>query len=134
MKNKYSVKVRETYSRLVTVFVNEDEDEVFDRIAEMHEYGEIKWDRAADFVSWDITSCEQADITPEERSAVTAWCQQTVRTVASLYPKQIIDMDEPECLQWFASLQNLGINIPPAASDYDLWEAVLAEKEIYAEE
>ena len=126
MKNHYQVKVRETYSKFVDVYVD-DIDHVDDEIATMQESGEIEWDSANDFDGWEIMGIEQVGYADWEIRNVKKWCWEMVAVTAIVDPEWIEDgMDEHQCMDWLEQMRDRGVSVPDEATSSDLWDAVQA--------
>ncbi len=128
MKEAYRVKVREVYSKWVDVNI-EDESLIDQEIQEMEECGEIEWDRANDFDSWDIIYYEKRELLASEKKEVEDWACDIVRTTAIVDPDWVEEeVNEEECMDWFEELRDRGVHVPELATSCDLWEAVLKER------
>lgn len=126
MKQHYQVKVRETYSKFVDVYV-ESEDLIDEEIKNMEENGEIEWDRAEDFDGWEIISIDEVHYADWEINRIKRWCMDMVNITAIVDPDWVeSEMDEYECQDWLEQIRDRGVNIPEEATSSDLWDAVEA--------
>ena len=128
MKNHYQVKVRETYSKFVDVYV-EDESQIEEEVSAMEENGEIEWDRGEDFDEWEIISTEEVQYADWEIRNVKRWCRNTVAITALSDPDWVKEeMDEYECQQWYQLLVEQYVDMPAEVTSCDLWDAVEAHR------
>lgn len=126
MKQHYQVNVRETYSKFVDVYV-EDESQIEEEISAMEENGEIEWDRGEDFDEWEIISTDEVPYADWEIKNVRKWCRNVV-TVTALSDITWVgeEMDEYQCQQWYQLLLENYVDMPKEVTSCDLWDAVEA--------
>ena len=126
MKNHYQVKVRETYSKFVDVYV-EDASQIEEEVSAMEENGEIEWDRGEDFDEWEIISTEEVQYADWEIRNVKRWCRNTVAITALSDATWVEEeMDEYQCQQWYQLLLENCVDMPQEVTSCDLWDAVEA--------
>ena len=126
MKQHYQVNVRETYSKFVDVYV-EDESQIEEEISAMEENGEIEWDRGEDFDEWEIISTDEVPYADWEIKNVRKWCRNVV-TFTALSDITWVgeEMDEYQCQQWYQLLLENYVDMPKEVTSCDLWDAVEA--------
>ena len=126
MKNHYQVKVCESYSKSVDVYV-EDQSLLENEVALMQENGEIEWDRAEDFDGWDIVDYYKVEHADCEVRRVKKWCIDMVNVTALVDPDWVeSEMNEFQCRDWLEQIRDRGVDIPELVTSCDLWNAVQA--------
>lgn len=127
MLRKYVGTVSEVYCKHVTVYAS-DWEEAEELIGDMEENGEIEWDRADDFSSWEIYDlAEQED--KEYAEKIIKWAKDMVIAARVIDSEWVLKgATENICLNWFEDLKQNGATIPDGADGYDLWNAVQAER------
>lgn len=129
MKKLFRVLVSETYSKWIDVAVDDD-FYVDEEVRNMQEAGEIEWDRAEDFDSWDVLEKEEKKPDESEIQEVKKWADDMVRVTEIVDSDWIMEeMEELQSLDWFEQLRDRGVTIPRLATSQDLWDAVLKIRE-----
>ena len=128
MKNKYSVFVREVYSKCVDVYA-ENEHDVYDEIQTMEENGEIKWSTSDDFEHWEILSINLSSPSDEEKKSAEKWCRDIVTVTALIDPDWIDgEITCDDCMDWLENMRDNGVDIPHIVTSGDLWTEVLRRR------
>ena len=129
MKQRFQVEVRETYSKFVEVYA-EDETMIDEEVSAMQECGEIEWDYTEDFDSWDIIGYEKSGYKESEIAAVKKWCAEMVAVTSIVDPDWVEEeMNENQCMDWLEQIRDRGVSIPVEVTSSDLWDAVLKSRE-----
>ena len=129
MKQRFKVKVRESYCKIIDV-IEEDEEYAAEEAENMQQAGEIEWDRADDYNGFEILDIRSDSLLESEKEEVRKWALNTVRTTELVDSDWVLEeMTETECMEWLECMRDKGIDIPVLATSSDLWDAVQKERE-----